>query len=328
MSLFFLILWIVIFFLDFNALCLFLVGNTTAALLIHLFASVMLVGMIISQQKALLTEIGYSWLLIVFLIFLPFPFIGSVMAFFMVYFSTALSKVKMPAVDYFIWEEDSRGNEVYRPDKNLNKPIIALLSERDPQIRLKAVLSLRDIEHPRTIRILKRVIRDSDDYVRSYAQNHLQNIISDIDKKILQHKKYLEGHPSNPQANLALAEQYYKLVYLGLVEYESFKEILENSLTCLDSLKSDDPSLLSACELMKLKCFLKMEMPQKAEICLEKLRKMGFPRRYLFTYSLGIDYLNREWPGFFKKLKSIPYGVIPSHLQAVVWGWRDLVLNK
>jgi len=256
-----------------------------------------------------------------------FPIVGLGLALWLVRAVRELELPYVPAIAYVDGDPLATMADEGAVTSSIKDSIVRILSSPDPQARRTAVLSLRGIAEPEVVDLLERAVRDSDEYVRSYAQNHLQKLTTGLEKQVRDVQLRLETEPGNVQLRVALAELYYEWVSLNLAGPENATLFLGRALSSLEGIPIDTVEGWDA-ECLKVECFLRLGEWRQAGECLDALRQAGCHERAIREWQLEILYLGRRWEEFFGLLKTSMVDDPSPELRQMARFWMDPTLKE
>jgi polysaccharide biosynthesis protein PelE len=162
--------------------------------------------------------------------------------------------------------------------------------------RIKAVLKTRQMTDQEAIPILRVALLDPLDEVRLLAYSMLDKKEKNIDKEIhaqLQamdnsvKEKYLLGH-------LKLAESYWELSYLGLVQGQAKMHILQDAYTHIKQVLDDRPDDAEIW-FLQARIALELELYDIAERSLLQALQLGMNKARVAPYQAELAFVRRRF---------------------------------
>lgn len=230
-----------------------------------------------------------------------FPGIGLAFCLWLVRAVSTLEQHRPPQINYIEGDRFENQTQEESSLSPVRDSIVRILNSPDPMTRRNAVLSLRGIAEPEVVDLLERAVRDSDEYVRSYAQNHLQKLTQSIEATIKSLSVRTTSSQAPARARVDLAQQYLEWVMLNLAGTETAPLLLKKALASLENLPIDTPEGWEAA-CLRVECHLQLGEGEAAQTALDSLLSAGFPPRASRAWQLEIHYLTRRWSEFFPLL--------------------------
>jgi hypothetical protein len=231
-------------------------------------------------------------------IYVPVPIFGLLLIFGLVW--TISSNRKKPSID------DDYIVGFPKPDftniggqKNHLLSVMEIIHGRNVQLRRNAILSLKSITGFSSLSILRKAMRDSDEHVRSYAQDILRKILEDKENKL---SEFLEKHSQSKEDERVILG--FIAEYLAVTEcHLASREININLPTqMLESLKKLAENNVQAC-LLLLRLNLGRGDWNEVERSFSSLGEKKYSNFHLLFSELELDFYQRNWPAFFLKLQ-------------------------
>lgn len=184
----------------------------------------------------------------------------------------------------------------------ISQSLTTILNSRAVSARRSAILALRAFQDAAAVHVLRRAIRDSDEQVRSYANSRLKRLIDGMESAIKELENRLLRDPGNDFIQLAMAEQMFEMVEMGLVNPENELRMLQRITDLL--LAGRREQHFPEAELLALKCNLRAGFGENAQACLERLGELQYRSEALDLYRLEILFEMRDWETFHSELKA------------------------
>jgi tetratricopeptide (TPR) repeat protein len=201
----------------------------------------------------------------------------------------------------------------------ISQSLTAILNSRAVRARRNAILALRAFQDPAAVRVLRRAIRDSDEQVRSYADGRLKRLIDGMEAAIKELEQRLVLDPNNHFFQLALAEQLYEMVEMGLVNPENETHMLRRVADLLHTCRRGQH--FPEAEILALRCNLRLGFAENARACLERLKEMNYRTETLAQYHFEVLFEERDWETFFGELKSAMELLPPPQIKQLADFW-------
>ncbi|MDD2710431.1 MAG: HEAT repeat domain-containing protein [Verrucomicrobiae bacterium] len=199
--------------------------------------------------------------------------------------------------------------------KKVDRSIISVLNSSDVAARRNAIMALRAISEPSLVDVLNKAVRDSDEHVRSYAQSRLQKLIEGMEAETRHLRKTAEENPGNPGILLALAEQMFETVYMGLASAENERMVLAEVVRSLEECMRLSPRDGEAL-FLAMRCYLRLNRWEEAERCHAQLSMLGYRSSVLEWWHFETLYEKRNWSEFYGEMdeaaRAFPSGAIQS----------------
>ncbi|MDP3848675.1 MAG: HEAT repeat domain-containing protein [Pseudomonas sp.] len=192
----------------------------------------------------------------------------------------------------------------------------------NPNKRLSAILSTRQMSGRDAIPILKLALKDPVDDVRLLAYSMLDAQESGINLKIKQALEELHNAASDRigQLHASLAQHYWELVYLGLAQ----GSVLEHMLQCarshieqaMNNRESADDWLLAG------RIALEQRRIDEADTAFAKAQNLGMEAAQVATYRAEVAFIRRRFadiPGWLAQLHTDDRQRLPFSALARYW---------
>jgi hypothetical protein len=166
---------------------------------------------------------------------------------------------------------------------------------RDPSVRLRAVMAARRLPGPGVVALLKLALRDPVEDVRLLGYAILERRQGAIYRRIQDALGALERAPDQPGPHLELAQQYWELVYQGLVGGDLQSYLLAKARTHLERAAKADPRNPSL-QLLLGRIQLRQQDYADAALSLKQARALGMPTRVVNPHAAELAFAERRFP--------------------------------
>jgi hypothetical protein len=172
--------------------------------------------------------------------------------------------------------------------------VIQVLNGIDVEARRDAVLSLRAVPSERSVLILKKALRDSDDHVRAYAENQLQRMRERSENRIRSFEARHQAAKADAKVRVLLGETLFEEVQLGMAEREITEPLLRRVVELTEPVPLESRFGPKA-RILALRSNLLLGRPEKAEAQLEALAAAGIVHPGTAVWQLEALHLRREF---------------------------------
>jgi hypothetical protein len=188
---------------------------------------------------------------------------------------------------------------------------------RDPSVRLRAVMAARRIAGPGVVSLLKLALRDPAEDVRLLGYSILERRQGAIYRRIQEALRELEQDPSRSSLQLELAQQYWELVYQGLVGGDLQAYLLAKARSHLEKVIAVEPRNPSH-QLLLGRIQLRQRAYDEAAISLRRARAFGLPARVVNPHAAELAWAGRRFSEVRRLLQGMgqarPRGPVVSRL--------------
>jgi hypothetical protein len=183
----------------------------------------------------------------------------------------------------------------------------AILDKSDSEEgRMQAVLKTRQMSDQEAIPILKRALLDSVDEVRLLAYSMLDKKEKLIDNLIRTQQKMLMEKPSKEDSvvHFKLAECYWELSYLGLVQGKAQTHVLGNAYQHIQSTLKENASNAEA-YFLQARITLKLDLFDVAKLSLSKALLCGMSPRRVTPYQAEVAFMTRDFNEVSRHVRTV-----------------------
>lgn len=192
--------------------------------------------------------------------------------------------------------------------------------------RFRAILATRSLAPRQAIPLLKVALSDASDEVRLLGFSRLEGVRREIELRIKARLGRLEtADPEGPVAaalHHRVAEDYWELAFLGLVEGEVYRHTLRSASEHVIDALSADPENAGAA-LLLARVSLRLGDVERARLALEDATELGIPAWRIAPYAAEVAFREGRFhdvPGALRPQSGLVHDHIP--LAQVVRFWN------
>ncbi|AKU93727.1 Extracellular Matrix protein PelE [Labilithrix luteola] len=206
----------------------------------------------------------------------------------------------------------------------------AMLRERTKETeaaRFEAILATRGLPDRVAVPLLKSALSDPSDEIRLYAFSRLERMRDEIERRIAQVTRAIEGAEEEemPRLHLRLAECHWELAFAGLAE----GIVLTQSLASAQHHASTACELLpghAAAEFFLGRIFVRMRDVENAVAAFARAMEAGYPRVKLLPYLAECAFYRRDYVSVRGLLRELEmFAPDNSFSRPVLEFWDDLL---
>ncbi|MEM9445011.1 MAG: hypothetical protein AAGA18_06635 [Verrucomicrobiota bacterium] len=272
----------------------------TLSCLLHLCSCAVLaivLGRYITSEQRL---ISYPY---VFGTCLAIPVMGAMIVISVIIFQKFIPEYAKYELAYLVGDplDQIEFSKQFKEQESRQQSILSVLNNGNNSERRKAILSLGLLHGAPVIKLLKRAVRDSDEYVRAYAQTLLQSFTNEIETKLKNLKKELEQDPTSIRTMQKTVECMESMLTLGLVASENQiknKEKILQILLDILQIQPSNPDVLHKA----FKYALELDHLPRAEELWNQLSSLNYNNPTLISSYLNLLFLKRNWTEYYSTL--------------------------
>ncbi len=291
----------------------------------HWLASLLMTVGLLGMKSSALSYSAFLHGFFYFPLMVLYPGIGPV--FVMICWGVLMDRRQKKAAD---WDHDAEDFYVSGIGDSTDQRIVAAptfsgtlseaFSQSDEEIRRNAVLALNTLSPHESLPMLKRLIRDSDEQVRLYAQSLLTRVTTQLEENLAHLHEQAQNRGYTPPELLYLAEHHFEFVYLDLINKEMQKNYLNKAIELLEKAKELDPGLKKV-DLLLLKCALRLGDVMRARGYLEELKQSGYHQGVIGIWEMEIQFMEKNWQEFRRSLDRLSRERLHPTVQSIVGFW-------
>ncbi|MFI3185805.1 MAG: hypothetical protein QX198_07465 [Methylococcaceae bacterium] len=199
-----------------------------------------------------------------------------------------------------------------------------LLRSQNPDKRLSAVYATLKLEDKNAISLLKIALRDPVDDIRLLAYALIDRKEQRISERIESARRNLENNETRNARHLyrCIAQDYWELAHLGLVEGETLNYVLNKALEYLEVGLQCYPKDRGL-HLQFAKVLLRLGKQQAAYDEFKMAEDLGVGRKQMLLYYAEIDFLNRQYGKVKRYMRGIDLVTASPQIHAAMRFWQE-----
>lgn len=201
--------------------------------------------------------------------------------------------------------------------------LIGLYRSKNYHRRLQAVYATLKLKDEDAIPLLHKALGDPIDDIRLLAYALLDRKENFLSKRINKNKQKLEQieHSRNKKLCLLIANDYWELVRLGLIQGEAQNYILNMACKYIELGLEHYPQDLGLC-FLHAQVLLKLRNYPQAYAQFKKTENLGMDRRNLLVYYAEIAFYSRQYLEVKELMKTVDLPTAHPKLSAVTEFWQ------